>query len=278
VVVPRPRPVIDTPGLAGGADYATTVRRDPWDFSSMGDVGRRANVCNARILGGGVLAANNCGPEIQNPWFNLPNPGPLDGSTWHRLTVRLRYDGPFGLTGGPTGGAVARLIWYVAGTPGADQNVHDLVVYPGWQTITVDLKTNPPVAVVDETQKAQRVGWAGQTITGLRLDPNEDESQRHWYVDFVRLSKDVEGRGGFSMTYRETTNLPGQTATVYLDRDRVGADGVRAASQAIGGGANKLQVPMPASLPNGTYWPYVVVEGPGGTVTKYASSPVRLTH
>ena len=92
---------------------------------------------------------------------------------------------------------MARLIWFVAGTPAADQNVHDLVVYPGWQTITVDLRTDPSVAVVDETQRATRVGWAGQTITSLRLDPNEDVSSRDWYVDSVRLTRVDAARGRY---------------------------------------------------------------------------------
>ena len=276
-ITPRSRPVIDSPSLAGGADYATTVRRDAWDFNSLGDLGRRENMCSARILTGGVLAANNCGPEIDNPYFFLPNPTAINGNTYHRLTMRIRYDGVFGLTGGPTGGAVARLIWYVASDKAAsDQNVHDIVVYPGWQTITVDLKTNPPAAVTDESQRGARIGWAGQTITSLRLDPNEDVSARNWYVDFVRLTKDVEGRGAFDLAFRETAGLPGQSATVYLDRDRTGRDGVLAATTPVGAGRNTVRALMPAGLADGTYWPYVVVDGPDGPVTRYAASPVTL--
>ena len=277
-VLPRSRPVIDSPSLAGGADYATTVRRNPWDFSGMDDLGRRANMCNGRILTGGVLAANNCGGEIDNPYFFLPNPGPIDGNTWHRLTLRIRYDGVFGLTGGPTGGAVARLIWYVASDRAAsDQNVHDIVLYPGWQTISVDLKTNPASAIVDETQRGALIGWAGQTITALRLDPNEDVSERRWYVDSVRLTRVDAGRGGFDVRFRETTGLGGQTATVFLDRDRGGADGVQVGSKAVVAGANTVRVGLPASLPAGRYWPYVVVTGPYGTTTRYAKAPVDLT-
>jgi hypothetical protein len=276
-VLPRTRPVVDSPGLRGGADYATTVRRNAWDFSGLDDVGRSANVCGARILSGGVLSARNCGPEIDNPYLFLPTPGPIDGSTWHRLTLRLRYDGPFGLTGGPTGGAVARLVWYVAATPGADQNVHDLVVYPGWQTITVDLKTDPPAAVTDETQKARRVGWAGQTITALRLDPNEDVSERRWYVDSVRLTKTDAARGRFDVRFRETTGLAGQSVQVFLDRDRSGTDGTRVARATVGAGTNTVPIVLPDALPAGRYWPYVVVTGPYGTSTRYAGAPVDLT-
>ncbi len=116
-VLPRPRVVVDSPSLRTGEDYATAVRGNAWDFEGLDDVGRNENVCGATILTGGVLAGTNCGPEI-DPYLFLPTAGPIDGSTYSRLHVRLRYDGVFGLTGGPTGGAVARLIWFVASDGG----------------------------------------------------------------------------------------------------------------------------------------------------------------
>lgn len=276
-LLPRPRAVVDSPSLRTGADYATAVRKNPWDLSGLDDVGsRRANMCNARILTGGILAANNCGAEIDNPFFHLPNPTPIDGNTYHRLTLRMRYDGPFGLTGGPTGGAVARLIWYVASNPGQQQNVHDIVIYPGWQEISVDLKTSPSAAVIDETQGDRKVGWAGQTITGLRLDPNEDVSERRWYIDSVRLTAEDKARGRYDVRFRETSNLGG-TAAVFLDRDRTGADGVLAATRTVTGGSNAVPISLPASLSAGRYWPYVVLTGPSGTSVAYADAPVHLS-
>lgn len=277
-VVPRPRLVIDSPGPAGGDDWATTVRHNPWDFAGLDDVGRQGNMCNATIVSPNVLSANNCGSEVDNPFFFLPNPAPIDGSTWHHLTLRMRYDGPFGLNGGPTGGSVARLIWYPKSNPGADQNIDDLVVYPGWQTIHVDLETNPPSAIVDSTQQAAKIGWAGQVITSLRLDPNEDVSQRHWYVDDVRISRDVVGHNGqFTLRLHDATGLGGQTATVYLDKDRSGFDGTSAGTFSLSGGDNTLAVTMPGSLANGTYYPYVVVSGAYGPARRYADTPIALT-
>ena len=73
----------------------------------------------------------------------------------------------------------------------------------------------------------------------------------------------------------QTAGLPGQTATVYLDRDRTGRDGVLAATTPVGAGRNTVRVLMPAGLADGTYWPYVVVDGPDGPVTRYAASPVK---
>ena len=276
-VLPRTRPVIDSPSLTGGQDYATAVRGNPWDFAGLDDVGRNGSMCNARILTGGVLAANNCGAVIDDPFFFLPTVGPFDGTTWSRATIRMRYDGVFGLTGGPTGGAVARLLWTVGSAPGVVQNSQDIVLYPGWQTITVDLVTDPPAAVTDETQGGRRVGWSGQSSTGLRLDPNEDVSARQWFVDFVRLTREDEGAGAFDVRFRDTTGLPGQSATVFLDRDDRGADGTQVGALSVVPGENVVRAGLPEALPAGRYWPYVVVTGPYGTSVRYADAPVRLT-
>lgn len=275
-ILSRPRAIVDSPSLATGVDYATSVRKNPWDFSGLDDVGKRANVCNARITGG-VLAANNCGGEIDNPFFFLPNPTPIEGNRFHRLTFRMRYDGPFGLTGGPTGGAVARLIWYVqSDLARSDQNVHDIVIYPGWQTISVDLKTNPPAAITDETQKATRIGWANQIITSLRFDPNEDVSERRWYVDSVRLTAEDRARGLFTVRFRDTSGLGGR-GEIFLDTDRAGGGGTLAARLPHLQPQNAVAVGLPAALPAGRYWPYVEITGPAGTSRVYARAPVHLS-
>ena len=68
---------------------------------------------------------------------------------------------------------VARLIWQTAGAPGVWQNSDDIVVYPGWNDVTVDLATSPPWAITDPNTP-DRIGWAGQLITAVRFDPDED--------------------------------------------------------------------------------------------------------
>lgn len=277
-ILARPRVVIDSPSPAGGADYSTTTRGRPWNFASdLSSFGRHENICNARVSGG-VLAANNCGPEVDNPYLFLPNPTPIDGNTWHRLTIRLRYDGPFGLTGGPTGGCVARLIWYVKSNPAADQNIDDLVVYPGWQTITVDLKTNPTGDITDPSQALARIGWAGQTITSLRLDPNEDQSNRSFYIDRVQLSRDdASTAGAYDVRFRETSGLGGN-ARVYLGTSPTDTAGVPVAGPfSTAPGENTAHIALPTGSANGTYWPYVVLTGPSGTVTVHAGAPVVMS-
>ena len=45
----------------------------------------------------------------------------------------------------------------------------------------------------------------------------------------------------------------------------------------VAGGSGTARIALPASLPEGRYWPYVVVTGPSGSTVEYAASPVHLT-
>ncbi|MGH8890395.1 MAG: hypothetical protein ACRDV3_11665, partial [Acidothermaceae bacterium] len=218
------------------------------------------------------------GPELDNPYFFLPTKGPINGSLWHRLTVHVKYDGPFGLTGGPTGGAVGRLIWYLQTDKGRDdQNLQDLVLYPGWNTITVDLATNPSSAITDDTQKARRIGWAGQLIESLRWDPNEDVSHRVWYVDSIRLAGDPVSHGGADMTFHDPGLVAGETATAYLTTSRFGTDTVGTSqTMAVKAGANKLHISSVPGLGGRECWVRVVVTSANGTATQWSTGPVKV--
>jgi hypothetical protein len=269
------QPTVDSPNGAGSGDFATTYLHRPWHFTSLGQLGRHANAAPLTILSGGILMGRNAAPEINNPFFYLPNPVPIDGNTWHYLTVRVKYDGPFGLTGGPTGGCVGRLIWWVRSDNGhSTQNIQDLVLYPGWNTISVDLRTNPPAAVTDDTQWAARIGWAKQTITSLRWDPNEDESPRNWYVDSIRLARDPQQQGGADVTFHDMAAAPGETATVYLTSGRNHWDTAAASRPVIvQPGKNTVHV---AARP-GLYWARVETRSTVGTAAQWSIGPVRVT-
>ena len=77
----------------------------------------------------------------------------------------------------------------------------------------------------------------------------------------------------------EVTTASGTRCRVafYRYRDRSGADGTRVATGPVLGGTTTVPMVLPAALPAGRYWPYVVVSGPGGTTTRYARAPVDLT-
>jgi hypothetical protein len=277
-VLRPPTPVIDSPTAAGAGDFATQSIGHPWDFSSMASVGRHANVAGLSIQPGGILRGQNAGPEIDNPYLFLPTNRWIDGNSWHHLTVRVRYDGPFGITGGATGGAVGRLIWYDASDAGrSDQNAAPLILYPGWNTITVDLATNPPSSITDPTQRGARIGWASQAITSLRWDPNEDLSGRVWYIDSIRLAGDPVSYGGTNVAFHDPNVVAGETVTAYLTTSRFGTDNVGSSyTVPVAAGTNNLHVFSVHGLGGRLCWVRMVVNSPNGTATQWSSGPVRI--
>jgi hypothetical protein len=101
--------------------------------------------------------------------------------------MRVRYDGGFSLANAPGGGMNARLMWTVAGVPGW-QVSEDIVVYPGWNDVDLDLFTWP-LGAVNEADLGGGAGWIGQTITNLRIDFHEDPGRR--FLDDVTLWPDT---------------------------------------------------------------------------------------
>jgi len=180
--------IVDSPSAEGGVDYATLVRGDPWDMSQSSDILAPENMIYG--FGSGVLNGLSAGPHIDDAHFTLPLNGQIDGNRFHRLTFNVYYDGPFGLGAGPGGGMVARLIWETVGSPGVWQNSDDIVVYPGWNKVSVDLATNPSWAITDPDTPI-RIGWAGQQIRTVRFDPDEDSGQRRFLVDNIKIAEDA---------------------------------------------------------------------------------------
>lgn len=273
----RPQPLVLEPNAAGGADYAEAVRGDAWDFNQTTDV---ASVQNGRDVSfaSGTLSATNGAPNPNDPQVRLPmGSAPLDGTRFHRLSFSYRYDGAFGLEDAPGGGALARIIWEVAGGgPNNFQELNDIVTYQGQNEVVVDLSTLPLPNLLDEDQKGARIGYLGQQITSLRFDPNEDPGARRWHVSDVRLAEDdVAGPSGFPITFVDNAWEAGTTAEIFVDTDATGFNGTKVGEMAVVSGTNTFNW-MP-TVAGGTYWPYVVIDD--GTTTDaaaYASGPVAV--
>ena len=274
-IVGAPAPEVLSPDLAGGADYAQVVRGDRWDYEQSSDVGPTANLGTLHV-GGGVLNGRNGGPAINDPQVGLPLASPIDGTRFHRLTLKLSYDGPFGLANSPGGGMVARLVWQVAGAgPNDYQDLNDLIVVPGDQTITVDLATSPAWAVTDEGT-TRRIGWTGQQITSLRFDPNEDPSTaRTWRVDDISIAEDDHGAGYYDIAFQDKNWKPGTVADVYVGTDQTGLNGTLVAGNvAVQSGRNTVR--WSAAGASGTYWVRVVMRDSLSTTTALSSGPVVM--
>ncbi|MCU1588665.1 MAG: hypothetical protein JWN31_2158 [Frankiales bacterium] len=268
----RPRPLVMTPSASQGADWATTVRRNPWDMTQASDYALH----NARVVGsnGKWFAAEN---TSNDPTVTLPVGRGFAGSTYHRVQIKMALLGGYSLANAPGGGCVGRLLWTTAkGGPGNWQTTDDLVLYPGWNSISLNMTTSPTTAIVDPALGARRLGWAGQTITALRFDPNEDPGKRRWYLDDIKVSADpVSSNGRFDLTFADLVGASGTTAHVEAvdtsNRVRVIAD-----QRPVTPGTNTVSWLPPRSVPVGLYRFRVTITNPAGSVTQWAPVPVRI--
>lgn len=269
VIDARPAPVVLDPDLAGGSDYATVVRGDSWDFSNQGDVSSTRNTTAA--VSGGVLRGVNTGPAKSDPGVQLATGAPIDGSKYHRLSIRGHYEGAFSLSGAPGGGMNARVAWRQAGSAASNVS-EDIVVYPGWNDIVIDLATSPSAAITDS---GGGLGWAGQRLDLFRFDPHEDAGARRWAVDEIRLAADDRGEDQFNIRFEDKAWEPGTTATIYSDDNRGGFNGRLIDTVSVQSGVNTYRWRPTNDF--GTKWIYVVMRDPAGNQTStYSTGPVQM--
>jgi hypothetical protein len=268
---PYPLPVIDSPSSAGTNDYPAVTRGDPWDFVQASDVASTQNLLWG--VGNGVLNGYNVGPNPNDPQVQLSLGPPIDGTAFHHLMLRVWYAGPFGLQNAPGGGMVGRLVWTVAGHPTEFQDSDDIIVYPGWNTIEVDLATNPAGAIVDPNTPFAHYGWWGQQITFLRFDPHEDPGQRQFLIDDIRLTDDSTGNGSFPIQFHDNAWEAGTVADVYAQASDGSVRGL--GSMTMAGPSATFNW---SGAPAGTWWIFVRLRDPAGQWTqRYATGPLRIT-
>lgn len=272
-VTPRPQVVVDSPNPSQGQDYATATTGRPWNFTSA-PATSSVRYSNATVLSRDSrgITARNAGPLQNDPQVHLPV-SRLAGSTYHYLQYDLRYDGPFDLSGSAGGGKLARAIWNVSGT-GTPQIGNDLLTYSNANAseTTVDMTAQNPL---DEDAIAPKAGWAGQTITGLRFDPNEDPGKAVWHLKSVHLRADPTATGSTTVTFHDNAWVSGATADVAV---RIGSGSWQriAAGVAVGKGTNSVPFSLGAK-PAGKYGVRVTVHHPDGSAAAAdASAPVVM--
>ncbi|MHB1391309.1 MAG: hypothetical protein ACYCXF_08820 [Thermoleophilia bacterium] len=280
VVNPQPEPVVLDPNIAGGDDFATVVRGDPWDFSQSTDAWKTSNFLPG--WGGWYLQGSYAGPSPNDPQVTLPLAGPIDASVYHRMTFRIGYDGPFGLEGTPGGGMVSRFLWAIDQGPGVFpwHDSQDIVVFPGWQTISIDLNTNP-LSLAEDESSTNPIGWGGPAskwISELRFRPHEDPGGRTWYLDDIRLARNDRGKPNFDIKFQDNAWQAGTIAEIWADNDASGYNGTQIASGInVAQGVNTYTW-NGAGVSAGTWWIYVVMRHADGAVEKaYSTGPVDMS-
>jgi hypothetical protein len=275
---PLPRVVIDSPSPADGTDLATAQRGRPWEFTSAaGAAGLTTENLSVSSYDSRGMNATNTGPDIGDPKINLPVSS-FSGASYRYLSFDMQYDGAYGLADAPGGGKVARLIWNVAGT-GTPQIGNDVLTYSGAnaRTVSIDLGARDPL---DEAALAPRAGWYGQTVTGLRFDPNEDPSAAKWHLKAVHLRTAPSATESTTVRFHDSAWVAGTTAEVRVGTAAPGGSGYRtiASGVAVTQGTNSVPFAL-GTLPTGTYNVEVILHHPSGTAAlAYSSAPVTMRH
>ncbi len=247
----RPQVRILQPDAIGGADYATTLRRDPWDFSQRSDVEQTRNM--TFNIANGTLIGTNTGPTRSDSGFEIAIPDrlPINGSRFTNFSARVFYEGGFSLSGNPGGGMNARLVWI---TRNGDIRVtEDIVVFPGWNTITIDLDDVPPQRLIEGGARSSL--WDGQQIARVRFDAHEDSGTRRFRVDWIRISEnDKPVNGRVVVSFRDRAYQRGTTAKIFLDRNGDGAGDRQIGTVNVVNGRNVFRWTVPRSLVGSGEW------------------------
>jgi len=273
---PLPEPVVDTPNPTQGTDLATAQRGRPWEFTSSTNAAG-VTTSNATVLAydSRGMTGRNAGPAQNDPQVHLPVSA-FSADTFRYLTVDMTYDGAFSLSGSSGGGKLARLIWNTS-TTGTPQIGNDMLTFSGAnaQPIAIDLTAQSDL---DEDAIAPKLGWAGQTITGLRFDPNEDPGAATWHLQGVHLRATPAATESTTITFHDAAWVSGTTATVRVGTGAASSFTTIASGIAVTKGSNAVQFSL-GSLPAGTYRAEVILRHPSGTAAlAYSSAPVVMTH
>ncbi|MCU1387095.1 MAG: hypothetical protein JWL72_433 [Ilumatobacteraceae bacterium] len=272
-----PIPQLLTPNETGGADYATTVRGNPWDFAGGDDIAEANGVGSLDASSGDLTGTTT----DNDPYIAVPVDGGLNTDKYHRFTADVCYGGGFGLSGAPGGGMVGRVVWKKAGlVPWISSQ--DFIVYPGPQcnSITLDLATTPPSALTDEAEE-NTSGWRGISLSALRFDLDEDPGARAFTLKNIKLADDAAFSSSYDITFADAAGSRSPTADIYATTTQGDFNGTQIASGIkVQDGINTFHwtgVDVNGTpMPNATYWIYVVMRNPSGVGTAVSTGPVRI--
>lgn len=280
----RPTFNLLAPSYTSGPDYATTVRGNAWDMNEPGDVSAFANISNANVANGIFSGTSLNGNDDPNLTLNTPTP--IDPSRFYYATYRMRVLGTqdIGL------GSVARLFWWTSqDVPNSFSVTQDVVVYEGWRTVTVDLRT----ALLEAGSHG---AWQPAPKVGFRLDPLEFSTPHAFEVDSVLLTGNDQASNAFDIQYQaQDPNSQPVSVSFFYDTDRQGTNGTAIICQsgaiAPGTGSFKIYLPLVqtdkvgsgcrwnvGSIPNGDYYIYAVVNDGLDTLVRYSTTPVEVRH
>lgn len=270
---------LTNPDQSGGEDWATAVKGNAWDMSSLSDIILSNNVVNLTSDGAVVQGTSPSGNGDPNLFLAHDDPNGID-SSYHRLTFRMRVNTALDLGAG----SVARIIFgdVINDTSApVTTTTQDIVVFDGFQSYFVDLSTLQFTTGLEPGSPANYKTWDEMgTIRQFRLDPHEFSSQVDFEIDDVKLAKDDETTAGlFGITWTVTDADAGDAPTVTLeyDNDTNAANGtlgqLATGLAAIGRGSFSWNT---AGITPGVYYIRATVTDGRNSQSRYSTGPVRV--
>ncbi|WP_423923970.1 hypothetical protein ACPEEZ_06640 [Frigoribacterium sp. 2-23] len=272
-----PIPVIDSPTPLEGQDIATAQRGSPWLLTSAASANAAGvRVTNATVSGYGSrgMTATNSAPVRNDPQVSFAV-APFNASKYHHMSFEMTYDGAFDLNDAEGGGKMARLIWGVQSTT-TPQVSDDILTWSkgNGREVYLDLAAG---SVTDPESGGPRVGWAGQTVTSVRFDPNEDPGAATWNLKSLALRADPEARQSTTVRFHDNAWVSGTTADVKVGTGASGTPYETIASGVpVSQGANSVLFDL-GSRPQGSYRVQVILRHPiGGGALAVSKTAVTM--
>jgi hypothetical protein len=217
------------PDAAGGQDFATTVLNNPWDMDTLADVVVTGveNVPAPQVSRNTLVATATNGGDPQVTLFN-GGTSLISTRRYRNVTFTLELDTPFGLDENAGDGSMARVFWGSQTSQAANSmtTTNDLLLWPGQNTYTVDLRTLTLANLGLEPDCVASVGcpqipWEQRSVRFFRIDPHESTKNVVFRLGRVSLTApdEVDTGGSFNVQYQFTDDGGGSTydATIWLE-------------------------------------------------------------
>jgi hypothetical protein len=262
------------PDAAGGLDFASFVRNNPWNMAEVSDIQLTTGLAATfpqfltdSTEPGGVrgdyLKGRNANNDPAVFWLFNNTASPIDANRFKNLTFRMFVQGPRNVGAG----SVARVFWQRTTGAAAPQSSDDIIVNDGLNTYQFDLPT-----ILKEPTDPNNNGtpWSG-TVKYFRIDPHEFTTQRDFYFDDVKIAADDEANGRFAIAWSATDPDDDAQISLFYDTNNTGFDGTLIASGLSENDANNVYTWDTRGVANGTYFLYAVITDGLNTTRRYAT-------
>jgi hypothetical protein len=278
-------PIAFTPSVCASRDWASTVLKDPWDFSQKSDVAMAENYKQWSVADGifDGIGQNGTAGRPGDPGIRL-NMGAktIDPTVFHRLTVRVpSWDGTYSQQYRDNGGWVLRALWKFTDKAARWQLTNPVVEYPNLKTISVDVDdpspfdgVRPPAPGMNDPELKDQIGWgiAPRKVAIFRIDLAEPFVDRHTRVDHVWLAGDDCGRTSAEIAFRDNHHASGTAAEIAAAPSPNGPWSTIGAV-AVADGINTFVWKNP---PAGRFWVRVAMSRSGSTGSSVSTGPVVI--